>query len=159
MRVTVVCFVCLLPSLLLHTSIIWCKSGVISCADQPTCTCTCMYCVDFVENALFKSGDICLPPLPSLLLSADKRDSNGFFLRKPVCRTSDSFYNSTGSSLIMLLGLCTKTADQAYTCKIMMHIMCNHIMHSCGYSASLVLVHIMTCLQLHNSYLDTVRLW
>ena len=42
-----------------------------------------MHCVDFTENALFKSsGNIYWLPLPSLLLGqflVDKRDSNGFF--------------------------------------------------------------------------------
>ena len=54
-----------------------------------------MYCVHFVENILFESsGDICWPSLPSLLLdqlSTDKRDSGGFFSRKLVSRTSDSY--------------------------------------------------------------------
>ena len=40
---------------------------------------------------------------------------------------------------------CSKTADHAYTlrsCCIQSYgIVCNRIMHSCGYSASLVLVH------------------
>ena len=62
-----------------------------------------MYCVDFVEHALFESsGDTCWPPLPSSLLDqllTNKRDSNGFLSRKLVCRTNDSSYNSTGSSL------------------------------------------------------------
>ena len=55
-----------------------------------------------VENALFKSsGDICWSPLPSSLLdqlSVDKRDSNGFFSSRLVCRTRDSSYNSTDPS-------------------------------------------------------------
>ena len=62
-----------------------------------------MCCVNFVENASFKSfGDICQSPLPSPLLdklSVTKRDSNGFFSRKIVGRSSDSSYNSTDSSL------------------------------------------------------------
>ena len=70
-----------------------------------------MYCVDFIENTLFKSyGDICWSSLPSLLLdqlSMDKRDSDGFFLRRLAC------------SII---------------------IVCNRIIRrSCGYSRCLVL--------------------
>ncbi len=61
-----------------------------------------MICVDFVENALFKShfGDICL--LSSLLdeLSIDERDSNHFIWRLIVCRSSDNSCNSTDSSLL-----------------------------------------------------------
>ena len=63
-----------------------------------------MYCVDFVENALFKSSaDIYWLPLPSSLLdelSMDKRDSDGFFSNRIVCRTSDSSHNSTDLSLV-----------------------------------------------------------
>ena len=87
-----------------------------------------MHCVDFVENALFKSSDkICWPLLPSLLLdkfSMDKRDSDGFFSRRLVCRRSDSSYNSTDSSLVtveyqlcflrLTFFVCTKSADLAY---------------------------------------------
>ena len=59
-----------------------------------------MYCVDFVENAVFKSsGEICRSPLPSFLdeLSMDKRDSDGFVLRRLACRTNSRSYNSTDS--------------------------------------------------------------
>ena len=63
-----------------------------------------MHCVDFAKNALFKSsGNIYWSPLPSLLfgqLSVDKWDSDGFFLSGLMCRTSDSSYNSTDSSLV-----------------------------------------------------------
>ena len=62
-----------------------------------------MHCVDFVENALFKSSDdVYWSPLPSSLLdwlSMDKSDSDGFFSSRLVCRTSDRSYNSTDSSL------------------------------------------------------------
>lgn len=55
-----------------------------------------MYCADFIENALFKrSGDICLPPLFSLLLGellVHKSDSDCFISRL-LCRSSDSCYN------------------------------------------------------------------
>ena len=65
-----------------------------------------MYCVDFFENALFRSsGDICCAPLLCLLLielSMNKRDSDGFFSRRLVCTTSDSSYKSTDSSLVTL---------------------------------------------------------
>ena len=62
-----------------------------------------MYCVDFIQIALFKSsGDIYWSPLPFLLLDEllVKRDSDGFFPRRleGTCRSSDS-YNSTDSSL------------------------------------------------------------
>ena len=46
---------------------------------------------------------ICWPPQPSLLLdelSIDERDSNCFVSRSLVCRSSDSSYNSTDSSLV-----------------------------------------------------------
>ena len=63
-----------------------------------------MNCVDFVENASFKSsGDICWPPWPSSLLdelSIDKRDSDGFISRLVVRSSSDSSYNLTDSSQI-----------------------------------------------------------
>ena len=63
-----------------------------------------MYCVDFIENTLFRSyGDICWPPLPSLLfdrLSMNKTDSVGLFSRWLVCRFSDRSYNSNGRSLV-----------------------------------------------------------
>ena len=65
-----------------------------------------MNCVDFVENALFKSsGEIYRPSLPSLLLdelSMDKRDNDDFFSRRLVCRSSDSSYNSTGIHVVLL---------------------------------------------------------
>ncbi len=54
----------------------------------------CMYCVNFIKNALFKSsGDICWPPLPSSLLgelSIDERDSDRFISILVVSRSSDS---------------------------------------------------------------------
>ena len=62
-----------------------------------------VYCVDFVENALFKSsGEIYWSPLPSSLLYEllmEKTNSDGLFLRRLACRTSDGSYNSTDSSL------------------------------------------------------------
>ena len=81
-----------------------------------------MYCVDFVENALFKSsGKICWSPLPySLLdeLSTEKRDNDGFLSRRLACRTSNGSYNLIDSSLATVqsfLALCVawKTVDQA----------------------------------------------
>ena len=60
--------------------------------------------VDFAENTSFKSsGDICWSLLPPLLLgqlSVDKQDTDGFFSSRLVCRTSDSSYNLTDSSLV-----------------------------------------------------------
>ena len=57
-----------------------------------------MHCVNFTENALFRSsGDICWPPLPSSLLdglSMDKIVSDDFFSRWLVCRSNDRSYNS-----------------------------------------------------------------
>ena len=65
-----------------------------------------MHCVAFVENASFKSfGDICRPPLPSLLLdklSMDKIDIDGSFSRRVVCRSSDRSYYSTDSTLVIV---------------------------------------------------------
>ena len=62
-----------------------------------------MYCVDFVENALFKSsGDICWSPAFFAScdeLSANKGDIDGFFSRRLVSRSSDRSFNSTDSSL------------------------------------------------------------
>ena len=64
-----------------------------------------IYCVEFTENASFFSfSAICFQPLPSrqVLDRQNKyRDSDGFFSRRLVCRSSDSSYNSTGSSLII----------------------------------------------------------
>ena len=103
-----------------------------------------IHCVDFAENALFKSfSDICWLPLPSSLLdqlSVDKRDSGGFFSSRLVCRTSDSSYNSTDSSLVTVdyqqsfmasdFFVCSKTADHAcqaytHTCMACYVITCN----------------------------------
>ena len=66
-----------------------------------------MYCVDFIENALFRSSsNICWPPLPSLLLDRllmDKRESGWLcFNMIIVCRSRDKSYNLTGSSLDMV---------------------------------------------------------
>jgi hypothetical protein len=53
-----------------------------------------MYCVDFVDNALFKSfGDICWSPPPSSPLdelSMDETDSDQFISRLVVWTSSDS---------------------------------------------------------------------
>ena len=62
----------------------------------------------FAENASFKHSDvICQSPLLSSLpdkLPMDKTDSDGFFsiVTKLVCRYSDSSYNTTVLSLIIL---------------------------------------------------------
>ena len=73
--------------------------GFLCCSQR-------MYCVDFVENALFKSYDeICWWPLPSSLLdelSMDKRDNDGFFSRRLVYRTNNESYNLTDSSLVTI---------------------------------------------------------
>ena len=84
---------------LIHTLKVRC------CSNRPsTLISTYAHYVDFIENALFRSsGDICWLPRPSLLLdqlTMDKRDSDGIFSRRLVCRTSDSTCNSTDSSLI-----------------------------------------------------------
>ena len=105
---------CYIPRLYVES---WVPLGFLCCSQH-------MHCVDFIENALFKSsGEICWSPLPSSLLdelSMDKRDSNGFFSRRLACRTNDRSYNSTDSSLVtvdyqqcLLACLCSKTADQA----------------------------------------------
>ena len=114
-----------------------------------------MHCVDFIENALFRSyGDNCWP-LPSLLfdrLSIDKTDSDGFFSRSLVCRSSNRSYNSTGWSLVIVncqlsfLTWATCTCNYSYyTVLYMWHaralsysyiITCNaiQVLHSCGRS-------------------------
>ena len=65
-----------------------------------------MYGVDFVENALFNSsGDICWSPAFFAScdeLSVNKGDSDGFFTRRLVSRSSDRSFNSTESSLNMV---------------------------------------------------------
>ena len=109
--------------------------GFLSCFQR-------IHCVYFVENTLFKGyGDIWWSPLPSSLLdqlSVDQRDSDGFFSSRLVCRTSNSSYNSTDSSLVtvdyqqsFVACVCSITADQAYThtCMVMQHItwMCHHM--------------------------------
>ena len=102
-----------------------------------------MHCVDFVENALFKSsGVICWSPPPSSLpgeLSMDKRDSDGFFSTQKVCMVSHRSNNTTGSSRIVAHWqrsfLAVQTADTALygTCTAGYYaIACN--VHSCGYS-------------------------
>ena len=57
-----------------------------------------MHSVAFVENTLFKSSGKTLPSSLLDKLSMDKRDSNGFFSRRLVCRPSDRSYNSTNST-------------------------------------------------------------
>ena len=61
-----------------------------------------MFCMDFFENALFRSsGNIGCASLPSSLfeeLSMNKRDSDGFFSRRLVYRSSVSSYRLTDSS-------------------------------------------------------------
>ena len=91
-------------------------------------------------TALLITGCVCISCillLPSSLLdqlTMDKRDSDGFFSRRLVCtcKSSDSSYNSTDSSLItvdyqqrfLACIVCNKTADQAYThmCIATLHI-------------------------------------
>ena len=69
--------------------------------------------------------NVCWSPLPYSLpvkLSMDKRDSDGFFLRRLACRTNDWSYNSSDSSLItvdyrqsfLACFLNSKTADQVH---------------------------------------------
>ena len=121
-----------------------------------------MHCVDFIENALLKSsGDICWSPLPSLLLdqlSEDKRDSDGFFSCRLVCRTSDSSYNSTDSSLVtdykqtFMACDCSKTADKAYRHTYMIR---QHIMSSCAI-AQLIMCIFLWLLQMSNARLLAV---
>ena len=65
-----------------------------------------MYCVDFVEIALFKSSvtfsdHLCLPRFFDEFL-LNKRDSDGFYSRRIVGTSSDRSYNSTDSSVNML---------------------------------------------------------
>ena len=85
---------CYIPGLYVESRV---PLGFLNCSQR-------VYCVDFVETTLFKSsGETCWSPLPSLLLeelSMDKRDSDGFFLRRLGCRTNDRSYNSNDSSLV-----------------------------------------------------------
>ena len=62
-------------------------------------------CVDFVENALFKSsGDMCADyhHLFRLLMSSQSMKRTALISRLVVCRCSDSSYNSTDSSLLTI---------------------------------------------------------
>ena len=59
--------------------------------------------VDFAETLYQKFWQHLLITSASLLLgqlSVDKQDSDGFFSSRLVCRTSNSSYNSTDSSLV-----------------------------------------------------------
>ena len=94
-----------------------------------------MHCVDFAENTLFRSsGDIkfCWSPLPSLLfdrLSMDKTDSDGFFSRWIVYRSSDRFYTSTGSSLAIVnlsATLLDLNCAELASCKCMWSVTMKH---------------------------------
>ena len=105
-----------------------------------------MCCVDFAESASFSSFGVfnrCLHDRFSTY-RMNNRNSDGLFSRIPVCRSSDSSYNSTSSSLIIanyhnanfafLLDLdlmiwhSTRDAIAHYV------LVC--IVHSCGYSIS-----------------------
>jgi hypothetical protein len=116
----------------------------------------CMYCVDIVENALFKSaGDISWPSLPSSPLdelSIDERDSDCFISRLVVCRSSDSPCHSTDSLLLTrlsttLLGftffVCTRSADLACTCYYYAMV-CNQIL-VVTLGLVVLLLHWLTC--------------
>ena len=89
-----------------------------------------MPCVDFTENTLFNSsGDIYWSPLPSSLLGQllmDKRDSDGFFSSRLVCRTSDSSYNSTDSSLVTIDYQQSFMASDFFVC----NKTANHVRHT-----------------------------
>ena len=118
------------------------------------CCFQCMHCVDFVEDALFKSnGNICWSPLPPFLdqLSMDKRNSNGFFSSRLVCRTSDSSCNSTDWSLVTVdyqpsfMACDFHCVEQncwsgihMHTCMVMQHITSSCAiaqLQFCGYSS------------------------
>ena len=116
-----------------------------------------MYCVDLVGNALFKSsGDICWSPLPSSLLDellVNKRDSDGFFSRRLVSRSSDRSYNSTDSSLntVNSVSFLTSMCSTIKFCRLGTHVVgrnyviaCNATttLHSCGYSSSVAVVRV-----------------
>ena len=79
-----------------------------------------IHCVDFAETLCSKcSGDICWSPLPSSLLGllfVDKRDSDGIFSSRLVCRTSDSSYNSTDWSLV------TVDCQNCWSCMSGIHV-------------------------------------
>ena len=103
-----------------------------------------MHCVDFVENALFRSyGNICQSSLPSLLLdrlTMDQTDSCGFFSRRLVCRSSDRSYNSTDSSLNILNCQLSFLISSHVLILLTQHTMvcCNYVRvcnaHSCGHA-------------------------
>ena len=61
-----------------------------------------MHCVDFVESALFKSySDINLGDHLCFLTSlSGQMRQDGFISSRLVCRTSNSSYNWTDSSLV-----------------------------------------------------------
>ena len=66
-----------------------------------------VYCVNFIENTLFRnSGNICWPPLPSLLLDGLLKDKKRqwclCFNMTIVCRSSNKSFILTGSSLDMV---------------------------------------------------------
>ena len=79
------------------------------------------------EHAWFKRH---LLTTSALLLfhepSTDKRDSNGFFSRRVVCRSSNNSYGLTDSSLIIAVKLmpltCTKSVDLALVHRVQMQI-------------------------------------
>ena len=78
-----------------------------------------MHCVDFVENALFKTFS---DHHGFVELWLDERDSSRFISRRLVCSSSDSSCNSTDSSVVtvgyplrFLALLCARSADLACT--------------------------------------------
>ena len=93
-----------------------------------------------LENALFKSfGEICWPPLPSLLIdefSMDKRDSDSFFSRRLACRTNDRSYSSTDSSLV------TVDYQQSFLACCVAKLLIRHV-H--GHAAYYIIVCNCTC--------------
>jgi hypothetical protein len=106
-----------------------------------------MYCMYFVENALFKSsGNICRSPLPSSSLdelSIDEMDSDQFISRLAVYRPSDSSYDSTDSSLLTVdyqlrfLGLLSSCVLDLLICvHVLPPLLLYAIANSCGYSRS-----------------------
>ena len=103
----------------------------------------CMHCVDFAEIALFFSFWHHLLTTTAFTMLSDKflidrmnnRDSKCFFSRRLVCRSSDSSYNSTGSSLIIANWQQRWHGTRgavAYYYVIAWNV------HSCGYSVSVV---------------------
>ena len=124
---------CYIPRLKVESQV---PIGFLCCSQR-------MYCVDFVENALFKSyGEICWSPLPSLLLDEllmNKRDSNGFFSTRLARRPNDKIYNSTDSSLV------TVHYQQCFLACFLCCVKKLLIRHVHGHAVHYAIAHVHSC--------------